>query len=499
LTVNYTVSGTATAGSDYVTLSGSVVIPAGAVSASVTLTPLQDTLVEGNESVVMTLAAGSYTIGTLSAAVVTLADDDVAGQIISLNATHAVASEAGPDAGVFTVIRSGSTASALTVNYTISGTATPGSDYVALSGSVNIPAGAASASLTLTPLQDTGVEGTETVVMTLAAGSYTIGAPGAAQVMIADDDVTGQVISLHATDAVASEAGLDPSVFTVIRSGSTASALTVNYTISGTATPGSDYAALSGSVTLPPGAAAAKIAVSPVDDLFVEGNETIALALANSSAYTIGTPNDATVTLADNDTGGQIISLIATDPVSSEAGLDPAVFTVARSGPTASALTVNYAISGTAAAGSDYVSLSGNVTIPAGASAAEIIVTPTDDLLAEGDETVSLTLAAGSYTIATPSSATVTLQDNDSLPTTTTVTLSATDPQASEAGLDPGVFTVTRSGPTTDILTVNYTVGGTATAGSDYTALSGSVVIPRSRQPSSSADLGHLGGKRNRG
>ena len=46
--------------------------------------------------------------------------------------------------------------------------------------------------------------------VTLAPGAYTIGALVAAQVTIADDDVAVQVIRLNATDAVASEAGLDP-------------------------------------------------------------------------------------------------------------------------------------------------------------------------------------------------------------------------------------------------------------------------------------------------
>lgn len=59
----------------------------------------------------------------------------------------------------------------------------------------------------------------------------------------------------------------------------------------------------------------------------------------------------------------------------------------------------------------------------------------------------------------------------------TTVTIRATDPTAAEAGPDTGAFTVRRSGDFTSSLTVNYTVGGTATNGVDYAPLSGSVTF----------------------
>ena len=55
------------------------------------------------------------------------------------------------------------------------------------------------------------------------------------------------------------------------------------------------------------------------------------------------------------------------------------------------------------------------------------------------------------------------------------------DATATEAGPTTGQFTVTRTGATTAALTVNYAVAGTATAGSDYTALAGSVTIPAGR------------------
>jgi autotransporter-associated beta strand protein len=109
---------------------------------------------------------------------------------VTIEAADASASEAGPDTGFFRVTRPDtSTNGALTVVYTLSGTAANGSDYATLSGSVVIPDGAVSAEFTVTPLDDTAwQEGDETVVATLAAGNYLIGAASSAAVTIQDGD-----------------------------------------------------------------------------------------------------------------------------------------------------------------------------------------------------------------------------------------------------------------------------------------------------------------------
>ncbi|WP_442939257.1 VCBS domain-containing protein [Nostoc sp.] len=75
LTVAYTLSGTATNGTDYTTLPGTVTFAAGATTATVTVAPIADTLVEGNETVILTLADRSgYTLGATTTATITLAD-----------------------------------------------------------------------------------------------------------------------------------------------------------------------------------------------------------------------------------------------------------------------------------------------------------------------------------------------------------------------------------------------------------------------------------------
>jgi hypothetical protein len=115
-------------------------------------------------------------------------------------------------------------------------------------------------------------------------------------------------VSINATDASASETGPDTGTFTVTRSGSTSSALTVYYTVGGTATPDSDYAALSGSVTIPSGSSSAPIAVTPIDDTLAESSETVIVTISANADYAVGSPSSATVDIADNDSVGGSLS-----------------------------------------------------------------------------------------------------------------------------------------------------------------------------------------------
>ena len=78
LTVTYTVAGTATAGVDYVALSGSAVIPAGSSYVDILIKPIDDTIAEMNETVVVTLSANSaITLGSAKVATVTILDNDL--------------------------------------------------------------------------------------------------------------------------------------------------------------------------------------------------------------------------------------------------------------------------------------------------------------------------------------------------------------------------------------------------------------------------------------
>src|SRR5213082_1174594 len=137
------------------------------------------------------------------------------GPTVTVVATDPNASEQGPDSGTFTISRTGDTSSALTVNYTLGGTAQNGTDYQPLGTSVTIAAGASSATVTVTPIDDNQAEGDETVVLTISAGAdYDVGSANSATITVADNDGTapapGQpVITMSAVDSDASESGPD--------------------------------------------------------------------------------------------------------------------------------------------------------------------------------------------------------------------------------------------------------------------------------------------------
>jgi uncharacterized protein YjiK len=112
------------------------------------------------------------------------------------------------------------------------------------------------------------------------------------------------IVGITAVDGTASETGSDPGVFRFSRSGSTTSALTVVYTIAtgaGQATA-DDYApALGGSQIIPAGAASVDVTITPVDDLLVEGTETLTLTLSDTGSYDVGPNASATIAIQDND------------------------------------------------------------------------------------------------------------------------------------------------------------------------------------------------------
>jgi hypothetical protein len=113
-----------------------------------------------------------------------------------------------------------------------------------------------------------------------------------------------------------------------------------------------------------------------------------------------------------------MVSIAATDNSANEGTQDAATFTISRTTVLSGDLTVNYNIGGTAANGGDYQSISGSVVIPDGQASATVTITPINDALAEGDETVLLTLNNDPAYLLGTSSATATLADDDVQTTT---------------------------------------------------------------------------------
>ncbi len=221
-------------------------------------------------------------------------------------------------------------------------------------------------------------------------------------------------VSVTATDGTAAESGnpaTDTGTFRFTRTGSTSAALTVNYTIGGSATNGTDYDSLSGSVTIPAGSNAATVVVKPVDDTLDEDDETVTVTVNDTSNYDVGASNTATVTIQDNDAPAPVtISATATD--GAENGAVKGVFTLTRTGDTTNALEVDYTLGGTATAGDDYTNpATGTVTFAAGAATATLDINTIDDDTPNEPTNETVTLALAGFTLSGDD--TLTLADND--------------------------------------------------------------------------------------
>jgi len=418
LTVNYTIGGTATNGTDYTSIPTSVTFAANSATATVTVDPTADTTVEPDETVILTLATGTgYTVGTTTAATGTINNDDTS---VTLAVSPSSVTEDGTANLVYTFTRTGVTTNALTVNYTLGGTATNGTDYTSIPTSVTFAANSATATVIVDPTADTTVEPDETVILTLATGTgYTVGTTTAVTGTITNDDVTPS-ITLAVSPSSVTEDGTANLVYTFTRSGVTTNALTVNYTLGGTATLNTDYTrtGTTNTVTFAANSSTATVIVDPTVDTTVESNETVALTLATGTGYTVGTPNTVTGTITNDDVTLSSITLSLNYSGISENSPSNFVYTFTRTGVTTNALTVNYNIAGTASA-TDYTGATpGNgktITFNPGSTTTSITIDPTADTVVEPNETISLQLAAGTgYSIGTTAAQIATIINDDS-------------------------------------------------------------------------------------
>ncbi|HEX8283950.1 MAG TPA: Calx-beta domain-containing protein [Pyrinomonadaceae bacterium] len=156
-----------------------------------------------------------------------------------------------------------------------------------------------------------------------------------------------------------------------------------------------------------------------------------------------------------------------------------ALFFVTRTGDLSQTTTVDYTTAdGTATSDEDYTETTGKLTFAPGETSKSITVPITQDNIFEGDEAFTLTLGtpSGGAVVTGPSSATINITDDDPWPT-----VNIADARVAEghAGTKEAEFLVTLKSRSIHTVTVNYaTADGTATAGSDYEAASGTLTFP---------------------
>jgi hypothetical protein len=293
--------------------------------------------------------------------------------------------------------------------------------------------------------------------------------------------VTTSTPTLSINSASATEGA--PVVFTVTRGGSASGTVTVNYATSGgTATSAADFTAGSGTLTFVAGDTSEPINIATTDDAAVEGVESFTVTLSSPSAGSAIGTGTGTGTINDNDSaptcGGASFTIASNAAVTEGSS---SIFTVSKAGTASGSCTVNWATAnGTAASGSDYTAASGTLTFAAVDTVKTFSVLTTDDAAVESAETFTASLSgpSGGATLGTPSSATTTINDNDSGGGTgcSGVSFRVND-VANDEGV-PLVFTVTKTGTTSTSCSVSYaSANGTAITPNDYAAVSGTLTF----------------------
>jgi hypothetical protein len=366
--------------------------------------------------------------------------------VVTIRAVDAVGSEQNPILAIpldtlrFEVSRTGVTGHPLTVTYRAGGTASNGVDYLKLSGEVTIPTNETTARIFVTPLDDNLVEGMESVILSLVqppcvtgtvatAGCYLVGRPDRAIGYIRDDDAPP---NQPPTVAIVS-----PSHGAVFQAPADLKLVAAAHDPDGWVVAVEFF---DGTNSLGVASNNVLVIAEPLDRVpeleagILEGpnlirppfilnwtnvppgrHELTAIAMDNAGA---AARSRAIQIVVLEKTDLPVVNLIAVDPIAREGTTNTAAFRVRRTGSTNEALTVFYAINGTASNGMDYATIPGSVTIPAGRRSTRIVIEPINDNLIERVETVVLRLTFAPfgpdrYEIGPLASAAALILDND--------------------------------------------------------------------------------------
>ncbi len=470
------------ADNDYTVASptGTLTFAPGQLTQQITVQINGDTTVESNESFLVRLKNPSlgntiapdkdFSFGIIS-------NDDT---VLSINDVNLAEGNSGTQTLTFTVTRTGDTSGASSVSYaTRNGTATAGSDYATTDGTLNFATGETSKTISVTVNGDTDVESNEQFFVDLSNASGAVIGTATGQGTILDDDATPGLptLAINSVTIAEGDTGTTSLVFTVTRSGDTTQTSSVTYTTSNDTADAADFAAATGTVEFLAGETTKTIAIAITGDTTIEPDEQFFVDLSGAVDATITTARGiGTITSDDIAPGLPTLTIDSVSIAEGDTGTTSLVFTVTRSGDTTQASSVAYATSNDTADAADFAAATGTVEFLAGETTKTIAIAINGDTTIEPDEQffVDLSTPVGATITTARGIGTITNNDNaPALPTLAIDSVTITEGDINTANL---VFTVTRSGNTTQASSVAYTTSNdTAIAPTDYTPLSGTL------------------------
>jgi hypothetical protein len=471
VSVPFTVSGTATPGADYTLLSASpLVIPAGSLTGTISLSVVPDALAEPNETVLVSMGTPSGAVpGVTTVHTATIVDAPLI--CASFEGTYRVRRENEP-AGQIVVKLSQAAGSSVAVPFTVSGTATRGIDYTISPSPVVIPAGSLTGQIAVTLVDDQNYEPIEDVTVVLANPAF---CPSAMYVVyIRDDD-------LPSVEFTAATQGGRENVRTMTiearLSAAAADPVSVTYALDGTATPGAkaDYTIAPSPLVIPAGSLAASLTVKVNNDKIRELDETVIVTMTSATNANLGSLTQHTATILDDEPPPQVSFTAQRQSLTEEAA---AVTVTARlSAVPLRPVTVPFTLGGTATPGSDYVAPAGPLTIPAGLQEGTVVMTVREDALDEADETLTVTMGTPANAVLGKTKVqTVTIRDDDPYPS---VAFTAESQSCLESAGTLAIA-VQLSEVSGQEVQVSFRLSGTARKGAtrDYTVAPGKLTIP---------------------
>jgi hypothetical protein len=490
ISVDYaTMNGTAVAGTDYTAASGVLKWAENDWTPRTVAVPISTALAfSGNKSfkIVLSKPSTGVTIVYPGNATVTVAGAASAtvGTVALTEADYLVGQGAG--AATVTVTRADGDVGATSVSYaTVNGTAVAGTNFTATSGTLQWASGDSAAKSFNIPISNaapfTGSK-SFSVALSNATAAAAMGSPQSATVTIAGDGSApvGSLV-LSASGYSVAQNGGQLSV-TVDRTGGSNGAVSVSYgTSNGTAVAGTDYTSTSGVLQWADGDTSAKTFSIPVSNAApFSGGKTFTVALsAPSAGAAIGNPGSATATIA-GDAAAPVGSLqLSASSYTVAQGAGSLTVTVTRTGGSSGAASVTYdTTAGSAVAGTNFTATSGTLSWASGDAASKTFSIPISNATPfSGNKSFTISLSNAGATgaaLGSPSSAIATIT-GDAAAAVGSLQLSASSYGIGQAA---GIVSVTvdRTGGSSGAVSVTYaTVNGTAVAGTDFTASSGTL------------------------
>jgi lysophospholipase L1-like esterase len=317
-----------------------------------------------------------------------------------------------------TLVRSAGNFGSVSVDLVLlDGSAIAPDDYDNTIQTITFLDGETSKTVTVPIVDDTAAEAAETVNLSLAnvTGGATLASQSTATLTITANDIPG-AIAFDSESYTVAEDGTTASI-TLVRTGGSAGAVSVDLALTdGSAVAPGDYDNTLQTITFADGETSRVVTIPIVDDGDVEGDETVNLALTNpTGGATLDTLSSAMLTILDNDAPGEIV--FDTDSYTvNEDGITASI-TLVRTGGNAGAVSVDLTLTdGSAVAPGDYDNTLQTITFLDGETSRVVTIPIVDDSEEESAETVNLSLgnATGGATVGSQSTATLTINDNDS-------------------------------------------------------------------------------------